>query len=188
MVESLLDAAIVVFDRDGFTAATMTAVAAEAGVGIASLYQWFPSKEDLLAGLTERHLADASARLLAVAEQLRADLPDAAGVVATYVRAVVAANENTVRLERELLSRFPRTDEVLALLAAVEDAAVAEVVFHLDRLVLGRPDRELAAHILVKTVETLVHEVVLVREPGADRDRAEAEVRSLVLAYLGVPS
>lgn len=188
MVEALLDAAVAVFDRSGFTAATMTAVAAEANVGIASLYQWFPSKDDLVAGLTERHLTGASTRLLAVAEQLRSDLPDASGVVATYVRTVVAANDGTARLERELFARFPRTDEVLALLAAVEDAAAAEVTFHLERLGLGLPDRELTARVLVKTVETLVHEIVLDREPGAARDLAEAEVRALVLAYLGVPS
>lgn len=187
-VANILDASIAVFDRVGFTAATMTAVADEARIGIASLYAWFPSKEDLVAGLTERHLAEASQRLGELADTLRAELPDARSVVTSYVGAVVAANTGTSSFHRELFDRFPRTEEVLALRAELENAAVEEVAFHLDRLGLGKADTRLTATILAKTVETLVHEVVLLAPAGRGRRRAQDEVIALVLSYLGQAS
>lgn len=184
-VNNLLDAAVRVFDRDGFSASTMTAVAAEAGVGIASLYAWFPSKDDLVAGLTERHLNDSGALLARLAERLRADLPDAVTVVTSYVDAVLESNSGPSAFHRELFDRFPRTDEVLALLGALEGASIDEVAFHLDRLGLGRSDVRLTATVLTKTVETLVHDVVLAARAGRARQRARAELICLVLAYLG---
>jgi AcrR family transcriptional regulator len=53
--ERLLCAAGRVFARDGLDA-TMPAVAAEAGAGVASLYRQFPSKHELLAALVVRRL------------------------------------------------------------------------------------------------------------------------------------
>jgi AcrR family transcriptional regulator len=53
--ERLLKAAAEVFSRDGLDA-SMPAVAAAAGAGVASVYRQFDSKHDLLAALVERRL------------------------------------------------------------------------------------------------------------------------------------
>lgn len=53
--ERLLTAAAEVFSRDGLDA-SMPAVAAAAGAGVASVYRQFDSKHDLLAALVERRL------------------------------------------------------------------------------------------------------------------------------------
>jgi AcrR family transcriptional regulator len=53
--ERLLAAAAEVFARDGLEA-SMPAVAAAAGAGVASVYRQFDSKHDLLAALVERRL------------------------------------------------------------------------------------------------------------------------------------
>jgi AcrR family transcriptional regulator len=55
-VEVILEAAARVFRREGFRATT-NRVAAEAGVSIGSLYEYFPNKQALLAALAERHVA-----------------------------------------------------------------------------------------------------------------------------------
>lgn len=52
---SLLDATARVLDRGGYDALTTNAVALEADASIGTVYQYFPSREDLLAGLLERH-------------------------------------------------------------------------------------------------------------------------------------
>jgi len=44
---SALDAALKVFAENGYTAATMDAIAAEAGLTKPTLYQYFPSKDEL---------------------------------------------------------------------------------------------------------------------------------------------
>lgn len=62
-VEALLKAAETVFAEKGFEAATMTQIAAEAGASIGSLYQYFPTKDDLASELHGRQL-DAFAAML----------------------------------------------------------------------------------------------------------------------------
>lgn len=54
-VDFLLEAAARVFKREGF-AATTNRIAAEAGVGIGTLYEYFPHKQALLLALAERHV------------------------------------------------------------------------------------------------------------------------------------
>src|SRR6188768_515402 len=61
-VDALLEAAARVFRREGFRATT-NRVAAEAGVSIGSLYEYFPNKQALLAALAERHVASAEAEV-----------------------------------------------------------------------------------------------------------------------------
>lgn len=51
----ILNAAAVVFARDGFADAKMADVAAEAGIGKGTIYEYFPSKEDVFLDLC-RHL------------------------------------------------------------------------------------------------------------------------------------
>ncbi len=58
-VARILDAAARIFDERGYRATTTNHVAEEAGVSVGSLYQYFPNKDALLTGLTERHLEDA---------------------------------------------------------------------------------------------------------------------------------
>jgi AcrR family transcriptional regulator len=54
-VEQILDAAEAEFADAGYDNATTNAIAARADVPIGSLYQYFPNKEALLAGVVERY-------------------------------------------------------------------------------------------------------------------------------------
>jgi AcrR family transcriptional regulator len=54
----LLDAALLLFARDGFANTSVKAIAAEAGLATGLLYSHFPSKDALLLALFERSLAD----------------------------------------------------------------------------------------------------------------------------------
>jgi AcrR family transcriptional regulator len=53
-VEAILAAAASILERDGPARLTTNAVAAQAGVSIGSLYQYFPNKQALTAALIER--------------------------------------------------------------------------------------------------------------------------------------
>ena len=57
-VDCILEGAARIFRREGF-AATTNRIAAEAGVSIGSLYEYFPHKQALLHALAERHLLEA---------------------------------------------------------------------------------------------------------------------------------
>ena len=56
--ESIVDAAVELFDSEGFEAVTMRRLADNLGVGAMTLYGYFRTKEELLAALADRALAD----------------------------------------------------------------------------------------------------------------------------------
>lgn len=58
-VAALLTAAIAEFRAEGYSAATMSGIAARARAPIGSLYQFFPSKEAIARALRTRHIEDA---------------------------------------------------------------------------------------------------------------------------------
>jgi AcrR family transcriptional regulator len=69
-VAALLAAAAEVFAETGYRAATMSSIAEKAGAPIGSLYQFFPSKEAVAAGLLSRYLGEMSGQWEELAERL----------------------------------------------------------------------------------------------------------------------
>src|ERR1700751_1502800 len=70
-VASLLEAASAEFAERGYAATTMTAIAARAESSIGSLYQFFPTKEQIAATLIEQHVTEIEAMF----DSLRAEAP-----------------------------------------------------------------------------------------------------------------
>lgn len=64
----ILDAAERCFARSGFHGASMQEICTEAGMSPGNLYRYFPSKEELIAGISERNRANAAASFSAVGE------------------------------------------------------------------------------------------------------------------------
>jgi AcrR family transcriptional regulator len=64
-VEAILEGTIRVLLDEGFETLTTTRVAEVAGVGVGTLYQYFPAKESLLFALLEREMATLEAELVA---------------------------------------------------------------------------------------------------------------------------
>src|SRR6202167_287174 len=70
-VAELLAAGAAVFAEKGYTAATMTEIAARAGAPIGSLYQFFPSKEALADTLVQSYVSLLTSDLEALEAQAR---------------------------------------------------------------------------------------------------------------------
>ena len=64
----ILDAAELCFARSGFHATTMQDICREAGVSPGALYIYFSSKEELIAGITERNRAEFQERFSTLVE------------------------------------------------------------------------------------------------------------------------
>ncbi|HTJ91654.1 MAG TPA: TetR/AcrR family transcriptional regulator [Pararobbsia sp.] len=74
-VAALLEAAGQVFAEKGYDAATMTAIAARGGSSIGSLYQFFPTKDEVAQALLQRYLDALMERM----HQLRIEAADLDG-------------------------------------------------------------------------------------------------------------
>jgi TetR/AcrR family transcriptional regulator, mexJK operon transcriptional repressor len=61
--DAYLDAAMVLFDRHGFAGTSTDMIVAEVGGSKATLYKYFPAKDDLLRGLMHRAVTTVTAEL-----------------------------------------------------------------------------------------------------------------------------
>jgi len=68
-VEALLEATADILVRDGYAKLNTNRIADRAGVNIASLYQYFPGKDAIIAELRRRHGAEVRSAVLRVLEQ-----------------------------------------------------------------------------------------------------------------------
>ncbi|HSL73093.1 MAG TPA: TetR/AcrR family transcriptional regulator [Ilumatobacteraceae bacterium] len=182
-VDRILAAAARIFDERGYRATTTNHVAAEAGVSIGSLYQYFPNKDALLVALAEQHIADAAERFGGHLTRLREERPGLGATVRSLVELTVALND-TSRLHAVLFSDCPRTPALTDRLDQFTDMLVSEVSWHLDRTGSGGPDPHLRARLVVAAVDAAVHEVVLTVPPGRRRVAATTALIDLVIGGL----
>jgi AcrR family transcriptional regulator len=189
-VDALIEATARVLIKEGYDRASTNKIAALAGVSIGSLYQYFPSKEALVAAVIERHTQELSqvthnALLKAAARPIEIGARD-------LVAAAIDAHRVDPKLHRVLAEEVPRIGR-LENIEAVERNARALFRDYLwaHRGEIDIADLDLAAFILVTTVEALTHSAVLHRpDILADQKAGEFadEVARLLLRYLRAPS
>jgi AcrR family transcriptional regulator len=185
-VDALVGATARILIEEGYERASTNRIAAVAGVSIGSLYQYFPSKEALVAAAAERHTQElarvALGAMIKVAEQ-----PVEVGA-RELVAAAIDAHRVDPKLHRVLAEQVPRIGR-LEDIDAVERRGGAFLQSYLDahRDEIDVADVNLAAFVLTTTVEALTHVAVLRRPDLLDGDKAGAfvnEVAGLVLRYL----
>jgi AcrR family transcriptional regulator len=129
----ILAAARRLFDRKGFAATSMEEVAARAGLAVGTLYNYFPSKDQLLFAISRSD----TEHLLNIGERILADPPD------DPVEAIAALTEVMVqgittgerRLWRELfVAAIAAPDTLGARLFALDMRLIAQLTSMLDRL------------------------------------------------------
>src|SRR3954447_23097894 len=156
-VDAILEAAARVLVKQGFERTTTNRVAEAAGVSIGSLYQYFPSKEALVAALVERHIETMSERLQAEMVAI-ADAPLAVAIK-RMVALMLSAHAIEPQLHRVLNEQVPRVGRL---------HRVHEVEARMQRLSRAwferrrqelRPGLELdtAAFVVVQAIEALTH-------------------------------
>ncbi|MDI3336978.1 TetR/AcrR family transcriptional regulator [Defluviimonas aestuarii] len=122
-VEAILEATARILEAEGLEAVTTNRVAERAGVSIGSLYQYFPSRDAILAELVRRMRLSMSARLMKASAEAQ-DMP-LAEAVPRLMAAAVHQYETEPRLTAALEqaeARLPRDPDVLAERGKVREA------------------------------------------------------------------
>lgn len=189
-VDALIEATARILIKDGYARASTNKIAATAGVSIGSLYQYFPSKEALVAAVVERHTQE----LARVARDtfLKVVSSPIGIAVRELVGAGIDAHRIDPKLHRVLDEEVPRTGRRENIDAAVQNASVFfRGYLEAHRAEIDVADLDLAAFILVTTVEALTHAAVLHRPDILANERKADEfadeVARLVLRYLRTP-
>lgn len=173
-VQAILQAATYILAKRGWAAFTTNDVARRAGVNIASLYQYFPNKESIVAELQRRHVQELSKRWpevtpgLSLAESLR-----------VMLEAVVQEHRVNPALHRVFADELPRSSRVESLRGEAQQQW-ADRVTQLMRV----PDPELSAFITRVAVHAVVHEAATERPDLLSHPNFVPELVRLLDAYL----
>ena len=185
-VDSLVEATARILVKEGFDKASTNRIAELAGVSIGSLYQYFPSKEALVAAVIERHQQEIMQMVRAELAQAMTEPLDMA--VRRFVAAAVKAHRLDPPLHRVLAQQIPRVGKLEKLETFNrENFSLFRSFLESARDELGVDDLELASFVCVTTIEALTHNAVLHHAKALADDRMEAlidEGARLVTGYL----
>jgi len=185
-VDNLIEATARILVRDGFDKASTNRIAEVAGVSIGSLYQYFPSKEALVAAVIERHQQEIMQTVRGELAQVLAQPVDKA--MRKFVAVAVEAHRLDPQLHRVLAEQIPRVGKLEKLETfSRENFTLFRAYLEGVRDELGVEDLELASFVCVTTIEALTHNAVLHHSKVLTDDRMAAlidEGARLVTGYL----
>jgi AcrR family transcriptional regulator len=112
---AILEAAARILEQRGYEALTTNHVAAEAGVGIASLYEYFPNKQSIVAAVVTSTVEGLLADIEAALERALSEPPQSG--LATWISAMFSAMDKRRALAKTLLREVPFLYDVPAVRA-----------------------------------------------------------------------
>lgn len=185
-VERILAAARRLLAEEGPDRFNTNRIAAEAGVGVGTLYGYFADKEAVASALAEEVSAAEAETVLAALDEL-----EGAGLDET-IRALVPLTFRLYGRNAPLFdalgaifhrdrTRVGRRRGERRILAAVRDRIIAEM----DELAVDEAD--LAAWMVFHTVESAAHRASREPEPTFPPEVLAAETATAVRRYLGLP-
>jgi AcrR family transcriptional regulator len=162
--DKLLQATLAVLDKEGYDAATVPRIAAEAGLSPAALYRRFANKDDLLRAALLRAIASASeaTAVLLSSVSANADLAGTCDALVTGLLKQYRAYPLRLRALSRMITAAPDAGFAHEVLRRAGDnlAAAANVLLtHKDSI--RHPDPERAARFALLSAATAIEGLVL---------------------------
>jgi AcrR family transcriptional regulator len=185
-VDALVEATARILVREGFDKASTNRIAEKAGVSVGSLYQYFPTKEALVAAVIDRHQQDLR-RVVDNALIKAAALP-LEQAVRMLVGVAIKSHRVDPKLHYVLAEQIPRTGKLKDVDALVQQSyAMFRAYLERRHDETREVEPELAAFVCVTTIEALAHAAVL-HHPEFISDKATEtlvdEATRLIVRYL----
>ncbi|PSB59102.1 TetR/AcrR family transcriptional regulator [Chamaesiphon polymorphus] len=182
-VEAILEATTRILTEEGYDKASTNHIAERAGIGIGSLYQYFPNKESIVAALMEQH----SNEIAEIVESKLSHLFDRPieMVIPELIKAAIAAHAINPRLHQVLNEEIPQSERLQQMQQA-EKRIAGLLRAYLERWNddIHPRNLEMTVFILGRTVESLCHSAVLEHPDFITNSQFEREVSDLLLFYL----
>jgi AcrR family transcriptional regulator len=185
-VDALLEATARILIKEGYDRASTNRIAELAGVSIGSLYQYFPSKEALVATVIDRHQQEISEVTRDALVKVAARPIEVAA--REFVSVAIDAHRVNPKLHGVLAEQIPRVGRLENTEANIREGyALVRGYLEAHRDEIDVADLDLAAFILVTVVEALTHAAVLRRPDILADGKARHfvdDVTRLVVRYL----
>src|SRR5260221_10713074 len=171
-VEAILEAATDILIRQGGGRLTTNRIAERAGVNIASLYQYFPGKQAILAELRRRHGAERRAAIRQVLIERRGDSLES--TLRALVSMGVAAHAVNPALHRIFSQELPPLR--YADISAADAPLFGEFRALLTRSAPAITDRDLAMWLVATAADAVIHRAVVERPVDLSNEIGRAHV------------
>ncbi len=183
-VEAILEGTIRVLLDEGFETLTTTRVAEVAGVGVGTLYQYFPAKESLLFALLEREMTALEAELLGAFVATENQSLEAR--VTATIDALVRHKKAHAELGVVLQAHMPRFDGIRVVRATVRRIVSAFAVMIRPSLPARMDDAEvqLVAMMVATAVQGAIDGALDLSAATLRRPAFREALMRLVLGYL----
>jgi len=159
-VDALVEATARILVKEGFEKASTNRIAEIAGVSVGSLYQYFPSKEALVAAVIDRHNEEIMG-LVRVALTEVADL-EIEKAVRKLVTVAIEAHRIDPKLHRVLAEQIPRTGQLKDVEAFNREVhTLVRAYLESRRKEMRKIDPGMATFICVSAIEAVAHNTVL---------------------------
>lgn len=158
-VDALVEATARILVREGFEKTSTNRIAELAGVSVGSLYQYFPSKEALVAAVIERHNQEIMGLVRATLIEI-SDLP-IEKAVRRLVTVAIEAHRIKPELHRVLAEQIPRAGKLDVEAFNREVHTLVRAYFDGHRKEMRKIDLDVATFICVSTIEAIAHNAVL---------------------------
>jgi AcrR family transcriptional regulator len=188
-VDALIEATARVLVKEGYDKASTNRIAELAGVSIGSLYQYFPSKEALVAAVIDRHAQEVSQVTRNALIKVAARPIEVAA--REFVSVAIDAHRVNPKLHGVLSEQIPRVGRLENVEANIREGYTmvrGYLEAHRDEIDVADPD--LAAFVCVTVVEALTHAAVLRRPDLLTDEKARRfvdDATRLLVRYLQTP-
>jgi AcrR family transcriptional regulator len=159
-VDAILQAAADILSREGAARLTTNRIAERAGVNIASLYQYFPGKDAIVAELRRRHVTEQRDAARDALAGLRGKGVE--DTIRTLVTMGIAAHAVAPKLHRALVEELPARRSRIA---DKDDPVMTDARQILASMVSDLPDPELALWMIDTVAYAVIHRATVER-PG----------------------
>jgi AcrR family transcriptional regulator len=184
-VDAILEAAAYILVREGWERFTTNRVAERAGVNIASLYQYFPSKTAIVAELQRRHRSQAREAMPDVLPALRARR-DLHSRLTLIVEAAVRAHAVAPALHRVFEEELPRRAQRHEPADEADERRMWKTL--VGPFLRNVPDPDLAVFVCRAASHAVIHQAAAERPELLDSPLFAQEVTALLERYLQRPA
>ena len=158
-VDALVEATARILVRDGFEKTSTNRIAEIAGVSVGSLYQYFPSKEALVAAVIDRHHEEIMGIVRAALTEVM-DMP-IEKAVRRLVTVAIDAHRINPKLHRVLAEQIPRAGKLDVEAYSREIHTLVRAYLEGRRKEMRKIDLDVATFICVSAIEAVAHNTVL---------------------------
>lgn len=182
-MDAIIEAATYILTRVGWEGLTTNAIAERAGVNIASLYQYFPNKEAVIAELQRRHAIETRSDARKALEQLP-KRPSLRDVLKALVELSVQEHRIAPAVHRAIYDELPRT---VRYLEEDKEQLRRQFLEIIEPFMHHVPDPDLATYMMSIAAHAIIHTVTAERPKLLDEAIFVEELVTLLENYLTRP-